>query len=839
GSGSSELLVGPVGGSAAASYLKFDRLVQDLRFHTVFGAQLQVVGYDAPSCSPRAVTVHPVTQSWSADGNYDYPGPSVGGALASESFAYGYIPVGSSRSSCPARGTLFDLGKAGRDLVQGWVDGTRANNGLSLRASAADSRAWKRLAGSGTANAPKLYVTHSAYNASYAIPNPVPNPPVLQNQDGKVKVTVTNKSAETWTPGSYYLAYRAYNAATGAAVGQQRAANLTANVARGARVTLEATVKRLPVGRYFLDFTMVRTGGPVFTDEQVPPGRIVLQVFDIAPVVQEVYPPNGYSAPTLTPQLWARAVDIDAPPGVTLSFKFEYCERNASGANVNCANSGYQAGQAWTVPAGRLTWSKTYVWRAFVKDASNEVTSAWSTLLTAVPQPDITSRLAAAPYGSAEREFDAQTGNFTTAALDASVTTVGPDLRVVRTYNSLDPRRDLAFGAGWVTQFDMRLVPDGDGSGNVVVTYPDGQQVRFGRNPDGTFAAPPGRVAALTVSGSTYTLADRAGATYTFGGTGRLTKISDVSSRSIVLTYDPNTGRLARAQVSNSQTNTAGRALFFTWSGAHVASVRTDPVDGAALTWDYTYEGDLLTRVCGPGQRCTRYAYTPGSHYRGAVLDSKPESYWRLGEAEGGAAGSQIAVNLGKDAGKVANVTLGTAGALAGTDDTAAGFNGTSSVVDLPKGTLKKSRDAAVELWFKISLTQTGGPLLGYQDKALAETSTAGVPILYVGTDGRLRGQFRTGTIAPITSAGTVNDNRWHHVVLSAMGSTQTLYLDGRTVGCTSVPAAAPCTAGGAIDANAQTFNQIGAGYASTPASWPSWGAAARRYFSGTIDEVA
>ena len=57
-------------------------------------------------------------------------------------------------------------------------------------------------------------MTHSPYNAAYDIPNPVPDPAVLQNRDGKVKVTVTNLGAEDWQPASYYLAYRAYNAET-------------------------------------------------------------------------------------------------------------------------------------------------------------------------------------------------------------------------------------------------------------------------------------------------------------------------------------------------------------------------------------------------------------------------------------------------------------------------------------------------------------------------------------------------------------------------------------------------------------------------------------------------
>ncbi|WP_433393186.1 polymorphic toxin-type HINT domain-containing protein [Micromonospora sp. KLBMP9576] len=828
-SGGSELRVGTVDGANAASYVRFGALVDRLRYHTIYGAQLQVVNYDADSCRAREVTVHPVTADWSAGPGHAYPGPAVGAALASRSFAHGYVAFGDDASACPLAAEAFDLGGAGGALVQRWVNGEQPNHGLSLRAST-DPLSGKRFTGPATANPPRLYVTHSPYNASYEIPKPVPNPPVLQNQDGRVAVTVTNRSAEAWAVGAYYLAYRAYDAQTGAAVTQQRAANLAAPVARGAKVTLDATIKALPPGRYFLDFTMVRTGGTVFTDHQVPPARMVLEVTDIPPVVQELYPPNGYAAPTLTPQLWARAVDIDAPAGLTLTYKFEVCEQNASGGTTGCFDSGFQAGTAWAVPAGRLHWSRTYQWRVIVKDAGNEVPSPSSVLLTAVPQPEITSRIAGATTAAGEREFDAQTGNVSTTAVDATVTTVGPELHLVRTYNSLDPRRDGAFGAGWSTRYDMRVVADADGSGNMLVTYPDGQQVRFGRNPDGTFAAPSGRTAALTWNGTAWTLVDKSRMTYQFSAAGRLTKITDAALRSIVLTYNATDGKLARARVANSQTNTAGRSLTFTWSGAHVSGVAADAVNGVAPTWTYTYNGDLLTSVCAPGNACTRYGYAAGSNYRTGVLDAKPESYWRLGEPKGTAAGSEVAVNLGKDAGTHTGVALGAPSALTGTTNTAAGFNGTSSMVDLPKGAVKKARDGAVELWFKASTTGSGGPLLGYQDKALSATSTTGVPALYVGTDGRLRGQFGGPTIAPLTSTTTVNDGRWHHVVLSAMGGVQTLYLDGAKVAERT---------GTTVEHSLLTFNQLGAAYATTPASWPAWGTAQRRYFAGAIDEVA
>ncbi|MFI1017525.1 polymorphic toxin-type HINT domain-containing protein [Streptomyces sp. NPDC020965] len=814
--GSSELHVG--GGNYA--YLGFPGLDERLHRHRIFGAQLQVVNFDSASCKPRAVSVHPVTQAWTAGTGYSSPGPSVGGSLASKSFAYGHIGFGQPKSACPSAGELFNLGKAGRDLVQRWVSGTQANHGLSLRASS-DGGAFKKLTGHSTANPPKLFVTHSPYSATYAFPKPVPDPPVLQNQAGKVKVTVTNKGADTWTAGGYYLAYRAFDK-KGKLVTQQRAANLTGSVAHGAKTTLEATIKALPPGVYMLDFTMVKTGGKVFTDEYVPPGRLVIQVFDIAPVVKEQFPPNGYPAQTLTPQLWAAGVDIDAPPGSTLQYKFEICEADKDGNPIACTTSALQTSSAYPVPAGRLKWGKTYLWRGFVKDASNEVPTAQVALVATVPQPEITSRLSEAQG----KEFDPNVGNFTTAAIDASVAGVGPELTLVRTYNSLDPRRDLAFGAGWSTRYDMRLTPDDDGTGNVVIRYPDGQDIRFGKNADGSFAPPPGRFAKLTQDATlgTYKLQDKSGTTYNFSSSGLLTNVTDQFSNAVTYTYSA--GKLASALNVRS-----GRSLTFTWTGAHITQVSTNAVDGAPLSWTYTYTGDVLDKVCDPNAGCTQYGYGAGSHYATTVLDSRPESYWRLGEDEGTAANSAVEANLGKDRGTYSNVTLGATGGIAGDPGTAAGFNGTTSRIDLPSGTLKKSRDAAIGVWFKTIATGVGGPLIGYQNKAWGTAPGVGVPALYVGTDGKLRGQFWNGTVAPITDiTKNVNDGKWHHAVLSVSGTTQTMYLDGKLSGTIT---------GRQLVGTDLTFNQIGAAHASTPASWPGWGTAGGKSFAGTIDDVA
>ncbi|RSD24867.1 RHS repeat-associated core domain-containing protein [Amycolatopsis eburnea] len=824
--GSTELRIGTTGSVKAASYLSFSGVESRLRDHKILGAQLTLKSTWSWSCQPRPVTVHGVTAPWNTASGF--PGPAFGPALAQESFAHGYIGLQQHASSCPSATELIPLGTAGRDLVQRWVTGAQANYGLAVRASETDPYGWKKFTGNRTANPPRLFVTHTAYDAEYRVDRGVPQPPVTRTQAGKVKITVTNRGAGTWTAADFALGYRVFTAA-GAPVGAVEAASLPNDVPRGASVTLDATIKAIEPGQYLFDFSMLRRGGAWFTDEQIPPTRLSMTVFDVPPIVKAQYPPNGFSAPTLTPQLWADAVDVDAPVSSTLKYRFEVCEKyvakpDGTLTGVSCVDSGYVTKRTWTVPTGALRWSKDYQWRVFAYDGNSESEKLTpSHLLTAVPQPEITSHLANAPYSGAQRDFDPQTGNYFSSAVDAALQVTGPELTVARTYNSLDPRTDLAFGAGWSTRYDMRVLPDNDGSGNVVITYPDGQQVRFGRNSDGTFAPPPGRQANFRIepeaAGGGWVLNDKAAALYRFRPDGRLIEIYDQAGHHVQLDYG------TPEHLSRAISLTSDRILYFKWTGNHVTSVSTDPIDGKQLTWTYTYDGDRLTKVCDPDNGCTGYDYTTGSHYRSSVVDARPSSFWRFGETSGTSAASENGLKLGKDAGTYKDVALGQPGPLAGTG-TAATFNGTSSVVTLPDGTVRKNRDLAIEMWFK---TTAGGPLFGYQKAPISGTPTGAVPVLYVGTDGKLRGQFWNGGAAPITSAATVNDNAWHHVVLSGALATQTLYLDGKAVG----------TAQGEIAHDDVVYNQIGAAYTVPPSAWPGWGTDARRFFSGQIAEAA
>ncbi|MDX8048572.1 LamG-like jellyroll fold domain-containing protein [Lentzea sp. BCCO 10_0798] len=826
-SGAQDLLVGLNNGVKHASYLNFGDVAGAIRDHKVFGAQLYLTNYSAKSCDPRPITVHAVRSAWGTGGGY--PGPAFDPEpLTSSSFAHGYIGDWQPVSSCPTASEVIDLGVRGRDLVQGWVNG-QPNHGLTVRASETDSLGWKKFTGHGTANKPRLFVTHSPYDAEYRIDNGVPDPPVHAQSPGKVKITVTNRGAQTWGKDSFVLGYRAY-AANGAPFATVESQKLTGDVPRGGSVTLDAQINAMPIGEYILDFSMLRKGGPWFTDEQIPPARLTLRVVNIKPIVKAQYPPNGYSVQTLTPQLWVDAVDVDSPPDKKPQYRFEICEKYVDNNGVGCVvNSGYVNDRVFTVPVGALRWSKSYQWRAFGYDGIAEsVELPPSTLLTAVPQPEITSHLANAPYGGANENFDSQTGNYFSSAVDASVAVTGPALDVVRTYNSLDPRKNLIFGAGWSTRYDMRVQPDGDGSGNVVVTYPDGQQVRFGRNADGTFSPPPGRSANFRTeaaeSGGGWLLTDKAFTSYRFRVDGRLWKIIDEAGHVVEVEYD-GAGNIKRAI-----NRTSDRALEFGWAGGtHVRTVTTDPVDGSpdGIVWTYSYTGDKLDQACGPENHCTKYDYQLGSHYRSVVVDSRPLSYWRLGDPLGTKSESQVRTNLGKDDGVSKDVTPAE-GVLNGTSDGSGRFNGSSSVITLPAGMVRKNRDLTVELWFK---TSAGGPLFGYQQQPITGVSAGAVPALYVGQDGKLRGQFWNGAANPLTSTRTVNDDQWHHVVLSGSLATQMLYLDGEPVSTTPLA--------GEINHPDALHSQIGGGYTVPPSAWPGWGTDARRYFSGLIDEVA
>jgi Concanavalin A-like lectin/glucanases superfamily/Domain of unknown function (DUF2341) len=159
--------------------------------------------------------------------------------------------------------------------------------------------------------------------------------------------------------------------------------------------------------------------------------------------------------------------------------------------------------------------------------------------------------------------------------------------------------------------------------------------------------------------------------------------------------------------------------------------------------------------------------------------------------------------------------------ATSGKIDGGATFGG-SQYVSLPSTTLS-SGNFTVSLWFK---TTSRGVLFSEQNVAIGSTPTSWDPMLYVDTNGKLEGGIYTGNTPGITSSSAVNNGSWHFAVLTvnASGTTQTLYLDGSTVGSWSGTPEGPFS-----------YVSIGAGYAN---NWPNTPSSSTSYFNGQIDDV-
>ncbi|MGW4797145.1 DUF6531 domain-containing protein, partial [Nonomuraea sp. NPDC004297] len=439
----------------------------------------------------------------------------------------------------------------------------------------------------------------------------------------------------------------------------------------------------------------------------LPAGTLRAEAADRAvmavPTLTSVYPAQGHLVDSVTPTLRAWGQSNNSTTS-KVSYLFKLCDNEAM--TTGCTGSGtYVAGNgnSWSVPAaGKLAWGKQYWWTVTVRDSydNSTTTSPKLTFVTGVRQPVVTSQLASS--GVEGREFNQQSGNYTTTSTDLQVATVGPPLSVVRTYNSLDPRTDGMFGAGWSTRWDMRVVKEVRGaSTSVLVRYPDGRQVRFASNGDGTFQPPPGMYATLAEeSGGVWRLMDKSNATYLFDAAGRLTRMTDQRGRSSELTYDTG-GKLSKV------TGVGGRSVTFTWQGEQVATVSSDPVDGQALTWTYGYDQGRLVQVCAPvaAPNCTSYEYGSGSLYRSSVLDSDPFSYWRLGESTGSS--KDLGWNEG-DAAYDTTAKRAQPGALAGTTDGAVELTSNTGVRP-PNGIVPKiGTYASMEAWFKTSATSAG-----------------------------------------------------------------------------------------------------------------------------------
>jgi RHS repeat-associated protein len=825
-SGEVQLKVGNEGGGAiSASYLHFSGLANTLRNQYVVGASLVLHNASSASCTPKPVDIYAVGAPWTGPSLTTWPGAPLAQHLSQKSFAQG-DPCGASAY------VPFPLPA---DLVTDWTHGAPFH-GLSARAAnEADTGAFKRFssANAGNAGVPYLDVTYSPQGAAYRV-DEVTLPTAAHT--GRIKALVTNRGSATWTPaGPHKFGFIVKQ--NGVVKQTSPKFSMPTDVAPKDPVAMDVPMAALTPGDYQVYLTMYEGAADYQPTYGVPYGVFDLKVVNVPPSVNYEQPASGAAVDSIMPTLYAEGVDTDNWPNKGLKYNFKICADVAG--KTDCTSSGWRSA-TWTPPSGKLKWSRTYYWWVQAHDNVGAGPFAGPLALTTeVPQPQITAHLGGTPEGAPAPGLDPQVGNYGMAAKDASVATVGPDLTIERTYNSLDPRTDTAFGQGWASRLDTQLADDADGSGNVVVTLPSGRQVRFGLNADRTYAPPQGQNLALVYDSASgdYTLRDVTGTRWVFNLHGRLRAIIDPAGLVEELVYDDAGPGGKPTAVHNL---TSDRWLRLTWTGGHITGVSTDPpVAGApALRWTYSYDGQQLLKACdpGPAPNCTQYNYQQGSHYRSVVLDDNPRGYWRFGESSStGGAASATARKPGADSGTYTGVALAAQGALNGTADTGAAFSpdSTSRVVLPPKLT-SPTMSLAVELWFR---TTSGGVLMSYADKPFGTAATQWAPVLYVGQDGHLRGGFwvpiPTGQ-RQIHSTLPVNDGQWHHVVLSGAIDKQTMYVDGKAQ-LESPGGTEPATIRGVIDHDKLQYLVVGTG---NTRNWPS-GNNGDYYFSGSIDEVA
>jgi PKD repeat protein len=206
-----------------------------------------------------------------------------------------------------------------------------------------------------------------------------------------------------------------------------------------------------------------------------------------------------------------------------------------------------------------------------------------------------------------------------------------------------------------------------------------------------------------------------------------------------------------------------------------------------------------------------------GGLYSDTVLADNPAHYWRLDGPAGSAKAYDQAgfddLNLGS------GVTQGTAGALAGTANTAADFNGTSAGTSATPSPVPGPQTFGLEAWFKTTTT-SGGKIIGFGNSPTGNSNNYDRHI-YMDDAGRVYFGVWLGWGATLETGAGLNDGQWHHVVASDSPSGLTMYLDGRLVGQRS-------DAVGAQDYSG--YWRIGGDTA--------W-AGSSSFFDGEIDEVA
>ena len=209
------------------------------------------------------------------------------------------------------------------------------------------------------------------------------------------------------------------------------------------------------------------------------------------------------------------------------------------------------------------------------------------------------------------------------------------------------------------------------------------------------------------------------------------------------------------------------------------------------------------------GLLATSIVPTFSADYGSIVQADSPSAYWRLGETSG----ATVQDSAGSHNGTATAVAYGRPGAIANDNDTALGFDGASSLVEVPYSPELNTSAFSLECWAKPGLEEAGTIMASYDSaggfdlNAFYVTSTWNVSM--------------EGPSPTFLNSRRILANQWNHLVVTYNGSNACLYVNGvltaTRAGATYSPnISAPITFG-------------------MPTSTPNPNAA----FMGDLDEVA
>ena len=388
--------------------------------------------------------------------------------------------------------------------------------------------------------------------------------------------------------------------------------NIALNNWTGIRLHISGNSTTIPTG-----INRVHAASYENTDGFTKP-QLVVVYNDNAPTLPSIdSPTSGTTVPSVTPVLKANSTDVDGDP---IDYDFQVYKDSA--LTQLAKDSGWLLRtNTFTVPPGILKDGSTYYWRVQARDPYGKST-AWTLAQT---MPTRLTKLGASSnwpmFSHGPVQVNEANGNLVASAPGPAYPTAAGSMSASFSYNSLDTANH-GFGSGWVMDagdslsnppeklVDHSLLTGTSKYDAVEVVFPGGGSSYYTHVGTGNVYQPePGDTSELKKNPDpaaptqkwSWTLTDEDGTIYTFGQTGTVSPLNSEARVTGAEISDASAGQGKLTTIFTSDptkvasiTDTAGRALTFTWnalnsSGCPSAIVCIAGPEG--VTWKYIGDG--------------------------------------------------------------------------------------------------------------------------------------------------------------------------------------------------------------------------------------------------------